>query len=96
MQSTNFADDTALTLAREEEYLRNCIKYIEEFKIISGLAANMDKTNFIPFGKFFNPGNKICHDLEVNWTDSFKLLGLDIDYKLEIMGQNLEKAKYDH
>ena len=59
-------------------------------KKISGLAANLDKTN--PFGKFFNPGNKICHDLEVNWTDSFKLLGLDIDNKLELMGQNFIKA----
>ena len=52
----------------------------------------MDKTNVIPFGKSFNPGNKLCHDLEVNWTNDFKLLGLGIDNKLELMGQNFEKA----
>ena len=73
-KSQNFADDTNLTIAREEESLRNCIKYIKEFKKISGLAANLDKTNVISFGKLFNPGNQKCHDLEVNWTDSFRLL----------------------
>ena len=86
-----FADDTTLTIAREQESLRNYIKYIKEFKKISGLAANLEKTNVIPIGKFFNPGKKICHELEVNWTDSFKLLGLEIDNKLELMGQNFDK-----
>ena len=45
---------------------------------ISGLAANLDETNVIPFGKYFDPGNDICHDLCVNWTNSFKLLGLQM------------------
>ena len=90
-KAQTFADDTTLTIAREEETLMNGIKYIEEFKKISGLAANLKKT-VIPFENFFNPGNKICHDLEVNWTDNFKYLGLEIDNKLELMGQNFEKA----
>ena len=34
----------------------------------------------------------MCHELEVNWTNSFKLLGLEIDKKLELMGQNFDKA----
>ena len=50
-KTQTFTDDTTLTIAREEESLRNCIKYIEEFKEISGLAAYLDKTNVIPFGK---------------------------------------------
>ena len=54
-KAQTFADDTTLTIAIEEESLRNCIKYIEEVKKIPGLAANMDKTNVIPFGKFYNP-----------------------------------------
>ena len=69
-----------------------CIKYIENFKQISGLATNLDKTNVIPCGKFFNPGNKICPELELNWTDNFKLLGLDIDNKLEKLGLIYDKA----
>ena len=56
-KAQTFADDTILSIAREEESLRNCIKYIEDFEKISGLAANLDKTNVIPFGKFFYPGN---------------------------------------
>ena len=52
----------------------------------------MDKTNVIPFEKFFNPGNKICHELEVNWTNIFKILGLEIYNKLELMGQTFDKA----
>ena len=81
-KAQTFADDTTLTITNN--------KYIEEFKKISWL--NLDKTNVIPFGKYFNPGNKICHKPEVNWTDRFKLLGLEIDNKLELMGQNFDKA----
>ena len=77
--------------SREKISLRNCIKYIEEFKKISGIAAKLDKTNVIPCGKFFNQGNKICHELEVNWTNSVKLIGLKID-KQELIGQYFDKA----
>ena len=81
-RAQTFADDTTCLINRDENSLRMCIKYIDEFRQISGLAANLDKINVIPFGKFYNPGNKICHDLELNWTDNFKLLGLEIDNKL--------------
>ena len=46
-----FADDNTILIDRDENYLRKSIKYIEEFKQISGLAANLDKTNVIPYGK---------------------------------------------
>ena len=41
-KAQNFADDTTLTIAIEEESLRNCIKYIEEFKKLS--AANLENS----------------------------------------------------
>ena len=47
-KAQTFADDTTLTTAREEESFINCIKYIEEFKKISGLAANLDKKTQSP------------------------------------------------
>ena len=72
--------------------MRACIRYIEDFKLISGLAANLDKTNVIPYGKFFDPGCKICPDLDVKWVDNFKLLGIEIDNKLEKLNINFEKA----
>ena len=56
------------------------------------MAANLDKTNVIPFGKYFNPGNKICHGLEVNWTNGFKLIDLEIDNKIDQLRQNFDKA----
>ena len=46
-----FADDTTLTILREEGSIKKCIKYIEEFSKISSLAENLDNTNLIPFGK---------------------------------------------
>ena len=91
-KAQTFADDTTILIKREEESLRASILYIEEFKRISGLAANLDKTNVIPYGKFFNPGQKICPDLDVNWVDKFKLLGFDIDNKLQQLNINFEKA----
>ena len=79
-------------IRRDEESLRASIYYIEEFKRISGLAANLDKTNVIPYGKFFNPGQKICPDLDVKWVDNIKLLGIEIDNKLEKLNINFDKA----
>ena len=87
-----FADDTTILIKRDEESLRACIQYIEDFKSISGLAANLDKTNVIPYGMFFNPGCKICPDLDVKWVDNFKLFGIEIDNKLENLNINIEKA----
>ena len=86
------ADDTTILIKRDEESLRASIHYIKEFKQISGLAANLDKTNVIPYGKFFNPGQIICPDLDINWVDKFKLLGFDIDNKLQQLNINFEKA----
>ena len=53
-----FADYMTCLINRDEHSLRMCIKYIEDFKEISGLATNLDKTNVIPFGKFSTPETK--------------------------------------
>ena len=67
---------------------------MEDFKLISGLAANLHKTNVIPYGKYFNPGNKICPDLEVNWTENFKLLGIEMDNKWDkILTRHIQKLE---
>ena len=50
-KAQTFADDTTCLIAREEESSRKCIQYIDDFKLISGLVANLDKTNLIPFEK---------------------------------------------
>ena len=83
-----FADDTTLTILREEKSLRACVRYINHFKDISGLGANIDKTMVIPIGKFFNPGITICPELPLKWKANFTLLGLNIDNKLNKLQEN--------
>ena len=41
---------------------------------------------------FFNPGCKIYPDLDVKWVDNFKLLGIEIDNKLQNLNINFKKA----
>ena len=91
-RAQTFVDDTTILIEREEDSLRASIKYIEDFKSISGLAANLDKTNVIPYGKIFNLGSKICPGVEIKGFDYFKLLGIEIDNKLENLNINFDKA----
>ena len=90
MRAQTFADDTTLTIGRNELSLRSCVKYIEAFSTISGLSANLDKTKFIPIGKFFNPKVKICPDLDLEWDNRFKLLGINFDNNLQNIDENIE------
>ena len=92
MLRANLANDTTLTILREEKSLRACIRYINHFKEISGLGTNIDKTMVVPIGKFFNPGTKICPELPLKWKSDFTLLGLNIDNKLNEMQENFERV----
>ena len=62
-KAQTFAADTTCLISREEESLSNFIQYTKDLKLISGLVTNLDKTNVIPFGKYFNPENKIYPEL---------------------------------
>lgn len=84
-----FADDTTVFIERSEANLRALVKIIKDFANISGLHANLDKTMVVPIGGNFGitTEDQICTDLKLVWVNSFRLLGLDIDSKL----QNLQK-----
>ena len=86
-----YADDTTIGISRDSENLRNLIGIINNFSLISGLHANIDKTHVIPIGLITNTAEILCPDLALNWTSSFKLLGLEIDSKLERLHTNIEK-----
>ena len=86
-----YADDTTIGISRSPENLRNLVNIINNFTLISGLHANLDKTHVIPIGMITNTEEILCPDLALNWTSSFKLLGLDIDSKLEKLHANIEK-----
>ena len=86
-----YADDTTIGITRTTENLRSLVNIINNFSLISGLHANIDKTHVIPIGLITDPAEILCPDLGLNWTSSFKLLGLEIDSKLEKLQVNMEK-----
>ena len=86
-----YADDTTIGIQRSEENLRNLVEIIRGFSKISGLHANLDKTHVMPIGPDSNPEIILCPDLGLSWTDSFKLLGLEISSNLDFLNLNLEK-----
>ena len=92
-RAETFADDTTLFMERNESNLRNATKYIQHFHKISGLACNIDKTNVIPIGKHSNKHDQICKDLNMNWDNTFTILGFEIDNKLEKLDNNFSKVK---
>ena len=67
------------------------VKIINDFKKISGLSANLDKTHVIPVGPIDDPSIVLCPDLNLHWTSSFTLLGFVIDNKLENLHHNAKK-----
>ena len=50
----SYADDTTIGIKRENN-LRTLIKIISDFKNISGMSANIDKTHVIPVGPIDDP-----------------------------------------
>ena len=88
-----YADDTTIVIKRTEENLRNLITIIKDFAKISGLHANLEKTHVIPIGAITSiaPEDQICKDLKLNWTNTFTLLGFEIDSELNHLNENFEK-----
>ena len=86
-----YADDTTIGITRSEENLRNLVQIIRGFSGISGLHANLDKTHVMPIGPDSDPRQILCPDLGLKWTDSFKLLGLEITSDLGFLNLNMER-----
>ena len=79
-------------MERSEANLRNCIKIINDFAKISGLACNVEKTVVIPIAGNFDPTDTLCNDIKLTWDTQFTILGFDIDNKLEKLDNNLLKV----
>ena len=82
-RSETFADDTTIFLTRSSANLENCVKILKDFTNLSGLHCNIDKTNVIPIGGNFDPNDTLCDHLGLQWTDSFTILGFDVDNNLK-------------
>ena len=92
-RSETFADDTTIFLERGEANLRTATKYIQNFYTISGLACNIDKTNIIPIGSNTNTADTLCPELNMEWTNTFTILGFEVDNKLAHLTLNFQKIK---
>ena len=83
-----FADDLSAMVLRTEENLRNFSKILTLFHTVSGLKCNLDKTFVIPVGNF--PKENMCPDLNLKWVDSFTVLGITIDNRLQELHKNFQ------
>ena len=61
--------------------------------MISGLACNINKTNIIPIGSNTNTADTLCPELNMEWTNTFTILGFEVDNKLENLSLNFQKIK---
>ena len=90
-----FADDTDLSLnAEEDTSLRNVLQHFEEFRKMTGLSINYDKTNIYRVGSLKNTDAKFYTANQLNWTNEpISVLGIKVsnDGK-EAMQDNYNKV----
>ena len=93
-RAETFADDTTIYFERTPENLRNAIKCLQQFALISGLQCNLEKTSVIPIGLHHDitEENTLCPELELKWETEFTILGFVIDNKLQRLDKNFDKC----
>ena len=86
-----YADDLTIFLEYSEIELENAIAILEQFRMLSGLQINNDKTQCVVIGNVPN-NRKLCPHLGLKWEQDFKLLGILFNGNLESMECNYEKT----
>ena len=46
----------------------------------------------IPVGQITDPNQKLCEDINLEWATEFRILGFNIDNKLERLHSNIESC----
>ena len=77
-----YADDTLLILDGTEIALREAIREINLFYRMSGLKMNLSKTQIAWIGSLKYNDDRLCPDLNFQWTTRFTLLGVIFDVDL--------------
>jgi hypothetical protein len=86
MTSECFADDLTLMFKMSERAIRTIIKTLDEFKLVSGLETNKDKTQLMVCGgENWMTGQKI---LGIAVVEKVKIVGIEIDRKIEKLSEN--------
>ena len=75
---SQYADDTTLSLADDENSLHEALNMISLFSICFGLRANFDKTQVVWIGARQGCGLELKTNTDIEWnhSGSFKLLGI--------------------
>ena len=86
-----YADDCSIFFQPNDANLRNAVETLNSFFKLSGLKISVSKTKAIWFGKGCNNTVNLCTDLELDWDNKFRLLGIDFQSNLENMESNFEQ-----
>ena len=86
-----YADDCSIFLQPTEQNLRNTTDILNNFFQLSGLKISIAKTKAIWFGSSLENINNLCPDLQLDWSSTFTLLGIDFQNNLENMSKNFDK-----
>ena len=89
-----YADDTQIFLDGSEEALDLALKVLEEFRLLSGLKINMEKTKAVWIGSMINSNLRLCSKYNLDWviSGSFYVLGINMNADLsDIWEINLTK-----
>ena len=85
-----YADDCSIFLEPSDRNLRNCLEILDNFFKLSGLKISVSKTKAIWFGVGCNNPHQLCPDLKLDWSKSFRLLGIDFCSDLVNMDCNFD------
>ena len=90
-----YADDLTAYLDGSESSLRSIVHILDQFQQISGLKINLSKCKAVLIGKLRFLDIQLCDDLQLIWTDKFRLLGIDFDSDLAQMDTNFRTKLQD-
>ena len=71
-----YADDTTLYLLASERNLKAALDALQEFRKISGLKINIEKTKIIKIGEWGDSRIIYCKERDLIWTAKFTSLGI--------------------
>ena len=74
-----YADDTCITIRKDEQSLYSVFMILKDFEEASGLKVNIDKTEILRLGNFAQTEEKLCQEIKINWKNDYvKVLGIKL------------------
>jgi hypothetical protein len=89
---SSFADDLQATVRAEFESLNSIKESMLQFGVISGLCTNVEKTTMMRIGNRDTVLDPRISELGFVMVDNMKILGFEIDNRVERLGKNFDKC----